>query len=442
MNNIADLQIEKEILPLFDFTHNDFSKGTLNKLLQEPLTSISDILTRQDILKGFIANHNNLKEYNYSRVDFYEVHKFLLDTSIQNYKKGIKLKLLISEKERHQTRAKYIQFVVLFQRIHSFYIKRLDTSCFPDEYKKELHSLNDSLTSFNLGYYDELIREDKFKAKNILDLSKLISSHQENRRLELFYKKFFLFEAYISISRCIYQNKFCFPSLSDSNIFFESLYHPLLKNPVNNSFSSQQNVILLTGPNMSGKSTFLKSVGLAVYLAHVGVGVPATKAELPLFDNISISINHNDDILSGYSHFMTEIIRLKQVLIEASINKKCFAIFDELFKGTNIEDAVQISSTTINGFTKFNNSFFLISTHLYQLKEIEKVKSKQVETYYLDCEIKAGMPIFKYVVRKGWSDLKVGQLLFEKEGLNKLLQADSANEHAYNMGIYNIGAED
>jgi DNA mismatch repair protein MutS len=134
-----------------------------------------------------------------------------------------------------------------FQRIHSFYIKRLDTSCFPDEYKKELHSLNDSLTSFNLGYYDELIREDKFKAKNILDLSKLISSHQENRRLELFYKKFFLFEAYISISRCIYQNKFCFPSLSDSNIFFESLYHPLLKNPVNNSFSSQQNVILLLG---------------------------------------------------------------------------------------------------------------------------------------------------------------------------------------------------
>lgn len=440
MNNISDLQIEKEILPLFDFTLNDFSKEAINKLLQEPLISISDILHRQDILKGFIANLNDLKEYSYSRVDFYEVHKLLLDTSTHN-SKSIYLRLFLSEKERHQTRAKLIQFVVLFQRLHSFYIKRLDTSRFPEEFKKELQNMNDFLTSFNLSYYDELIREDKFKIKHITELAKLISSYQENGRVEIFYKRFFLFEAYMSISRCIYQNKFCFPSFTENGISFECLYHPLLKNPIKNSFTSNKNVILLTGPNMSGKSTFLKSVGLAVYLAHIGVGVPATKAELPHFVHLSISINHNDDILSGYSHFMTEIMRLKQVLIEASKNKKCFAIFDELFKGTNIEDAVQISSTTINGFTRFNNCFFFISTHLHQLKEIETVKSKQVETYYLDCEVKDDMPIFKFLVKEGWSDLKVGQLLFEKEGLNKLLQVDGANGYAYNKSIGKIWAE-
>jgi DNA mismatch repair protein MutS len=428
VNNTGDLYIEKDILPLFDFTHNDLSKETLNKLLQEPLTLLSDILVRQDILKGFIANATNLKDYSYSRVDFYEVHKFLTGTSIETNKKGIRLKLFSSNEQRHQTKAKFIQFILLFQRLNSIYIKRLDTTYFPDEYKRKLQSLNNVFRSFNLGYYDGLIREEKFRIKHIIELAKLIASHQENGQVELFYKQLFLFESYLSISTCIVQNDFCFPSFSENCFSFENLSHPLLKNPVKNGFIIKHNVVLLTGPNMSGKSTFLKSVGLAVYLAHIGVGVPATKAELPHFDYISISINHNDDIQSGYSHFMVEVMRLKQVLIKASANKKCFAVFDELFKGTNIEDAVQISSQTINGFTRFLNSFFLISTHLHQLKEVERVKSEQVETYYLDCEIKEDIPVFKYVVRKGWSDLKVGQLLFEKEGLNKLLLANGSIE--------------
>jgi DNA mismatch repair protein MutS len=422
MNNVEDLHMETEILPLFDFTYNDFSKETLNKLLQEPLNSIGDILVRQDILKGFIDNIHIVEAYSYSRVDFYEVHQFLTDTSISDYKRTGKLKLSLFDRQRHQTRARFIQFVVLFQRLHSFYIQRLNVNSFPDGYKKELQYLNDTLTSFDLGHYDELIRVNEFKAKHIIHLAKLISSCQENGRLEMFYKKLFLFEAYISVSICIHQNEFCFPAFSQSHISFECLYHPLLKSPIRNSFTSNSNVLLLTGPNMSGKSTFLRSVGLAVHLAHIGVGVPATKAELPYFDYISISINHTDDILSGYSHFLTGIMSLKEVLIEVSADKKCFAIFDELFKGTNIEDAVQISSASINGLTKLDSSFFFISTHLHQLREIETVKSKQVDTYCLNCDIKDETPVFKFLLRKGWSDLKVGQLLFEKEGLNKLLR--------------------
>ena len=130
---------------------------------------------------------------------------------------------------------------------------------------------------------------------------------------------------------------------------------------------------------MSGKSTFLKSIGLCVYLAHLGIGIPASKAELPFLYHLSISINHNDDILNSYSHFMIELMRLKHVLVEATTNKKCFAVFDELFKGTNTEDAVQISSTTIKGLMNFPDCFFFISTHLHQLKEIEQVKTKQVD---------------------------------------------------------------
>jgi len=423
MNNIKDLNLQTEIIPLFDYTLNDFAKETLYQLFQEPLSTRADIEKRQAIFKGFIANGEIFTNYFYSRLDFHEVYKFLNDTSYQNNVQASKMKLLFLERERHQTRARFIQFILLFHKLQITFLKRINTSFFPEDYKKELISLDNFVTSLNLKYYDELVREGKFKTKHLLALAKIISDKQLMGELDVFYKRFFQFEAYLSISKCIIKCHFCFPSFTKSHLLFECVYHPLIKNPVKNSFSIDKNVILLTGPNMSGKSTLLKSIGLCIHLALLGVAVPATKAELPFFERVSISINHNDDISNGYSHFMNEIIRLKQVVVDASDNKSCFAVFDELFKGTNIDDAVQISSTTIKGLTKFKNSFFFISTHLHQLKQIEQVQTKEIDTYYVDCVIKNSTPIFNYQIKEGWSELKVGQLLFEKEGLNDLLHA-------------------
>jgi DNA mismatch repair protein MutS len=110
MTNISDLHIQKEILPLFDFTFNDFSKEKLISILNESLSSTDEILLRQETLKGFITNFQTLKDYSYSRVDLFEVYFFLANYSdIEASKKGLKLRLLLSEKERHQTRGKYIQ---------------------------------------------------------------------------------------------------------------------------------------------------------------------------------------------------------------------------------------------------------------------------------------------------------------------------------------------
>jgi DNA mismatch repair protein MutS len=423
MTNIADLRIQQEILPLFDFTHNDFSKELLIGLLSEPLSSIDEILLRQEILKGFIDNLGYLKDYSYSRVDLFEVYTFLSNYSaIETSQKGLKLRLLLSEKERHQTIGKYIQFVLLLHKLQTYYLSRIDTKCFPEVYKRELQSLHDFLVSFRLTHYEELIREQRFKVKHIIELASVISEKASKGAFTIFWKHYFLFEAYLSISKGISKRGFSFPTFSDGILSFEQLYHPLLKQPVKNSLTINNQVILLTGPNMSGKSTFLKAVGLCVYLGHLGLGVPASEAEMPFFDCISMSINLNDDILSGYSHFMTEVMNLKKVVVEAANGKRCFAVFDELFRGTNIEDAVEISSTTIKGLLGFKRSFFFISTHLHQLKEMEAIKSEMVGTYYVDCDLKDGIPKFTYQLQKGWSDLKVGRILFEREGLNEMLE--------------------
>lgn len=421
MINVTDLHIEDEILPLLDFTHNDFSKKVLIDIVAKPLGSVEDILLRQDILKGFIANSNILRDYSYSRVDFLEVHDFLKKFSIQTTQKSLKLPLLFSEKERHQKRGKLTQLVLLFHKLHSFYLTRLDTKPFPEAYKKELKNLSDFLSGFDLIRYELLIREQRFRVRHIVEVTALLSQKAKDGHLATFWERYFLFEAYLSVSIGITRHGFIFPAFSETAFSLNHFYHPLLTNPVKNSFTTGCNVILLTGPNMSGKSTFLKAVSLCVYLGHIGLAVPASKAEIPFFSTISVAINLNDDIVNGFSHFMTEVINLKKVVIEASNNAKCFAVFDELFRGTNIEDAIEISARTIKGVTNFKKSVFLISTHLHALKEMDEVKTNKVATWFIDCELNDNNPIFTYILKEGWSDLKVGCILFEKEGLNDLL---------------------
>jgi DNA mismatch repair protein MutS len=128
-----------------------------------------------------------------------------------------------------------------------------------------------------------------------------------------------------------------------------------------------------------------------------------------------------DDLASGYSHFMTEIKALKNVLESLRASKRCFAIFDELFRGTNEEDALAILRTTVRGLAKSTNGHFLMSTHLQLLKEeVEPLRGK-VASYFIECNIQQGLPVFSFKLKPGWSELKIGQLLFQQEGLDKLL---------------------
>ena len=253
MINIADLRIQQEILPLFDFTHNDFSKKLLIDMLNEPLSSTDEILLRQEILRGFIANLSYLEDYSYSRVDLFEVYTFLSNYSaIEASLKGLKLRLLLSERERHQTMGRYIQFVMLLHKLQTYYLNRIDTKCFPEVYKKELQGLHDFLVGFKLMHYGELIREQRFKVKHIIELAGMISEKASKGAFITFWKQFFLFEVYLSISKGIARHSFSFPTFSDEILSIEQLYHPVLQQPVKNSFTSQNHVILLTGPNMSG----------------------------------------------------------------------------------------------------------------------------------------------------------------------------------------------
>lgn len=418
MNNIQDLNIEKEILPLFDHTSNQFSKVKVLEILNTPLKSIDDINFRQNIFRGFSKNKEILNNYSYSVIYLNEVYNFLNNIDVETLsQKKLRYKLLTSRKTKRENNSKVIQMVLLFHRLNNFYFSRLSLSAFPKAYEIKLRQIFNFLSAFNLNYYEILIREYKFKDSNVIELFKKIVELKSKHEISLFWDNLFYFEAYFSISQTIEQYEFVYPEFTKNKISLENLYHPLLKNPVKNNFSTSNNVILLNGANMSGKSTFLKAVGLSIYLGHIGIAIPASSGSFPFFKNISIGINHRDDILNGYSHFMTEVKNLKRTILKASENS-CLAIFDELFSGTNVEDAFEICKTTIQGLSQFKNSIFFISTHIQQLNEIEQ---EGVSTFYIDCKLINDSPTFTYKLKKGWSDVKIGQILFENEGLNKLL---------------------
>ena len=419
MNNLKDLHIEKELLPLFDYSLNMFSKQQIIEILRTPLSSLKEITERQNILKGFAANHDILKEYSYTVLYLNEVHFFLNDEKIEDLsQKKLAYKFFGSKQDKARYLGKFHQLILFFHRLESKYFRRLDLNQFPIAYSSTIRKIIAFLSHFELQKYEYIIREKRLKDNHIIQLTEKINDLKSNGLIKAFWEDFFLFEAYLSIHLGIRSNNFMFPSFQQGGIKLINFYHPLLHKPVKNNFETTSNVLVLNGPNMSGKSTFLKAVGICMYFGHLGLGVPASEVKLPFCDYFSIDINRRDDILNGYSHFMTEVVNLKNVVQKAVAGHYCFAIFDELFSGTNVEDAFEICTKTINGLSKFKNSFFLISTHIQELKHIT---NNQVSNYYIDCELITGEPTFTYKLKKGWSDIRVGRILFDKEGLNELL---------------------
>jgi DNA mismatch repair protein MutS len=422
MINVYDLHFKKDILPLFDHLYNEHSRTALLELLLDVPASVDEIYVRQNILKAFLANSQLYAPFSYSRVEFSQVYGYIEEKKTKNdhlSTGALKMHLLFSRSESNWEKGNLYQLFYFLYKIHQFYFARLNLASFPRDFSVRIENMQRMLSDLEVEKYYNIGRKQGFSNSAAALLIHRIGEKIVHGEMDLFWKDFFVFEAYFSLAKGIKENDFTFPLFVDNRISIDGFYHPSLKFPVKNSLEVKDAVTLITGPNMSGKSTLLRSIGLCVYLSHLGLGVPAAKCELPFFDVISIAINLNDDMTSGYSHFMKEIQTLKQVVVSAHAKKRCFAIFDELFRGTNIEDALAISSTTILGLTSFSSSFFFISTHLHQLEKI--AASRAVNACCIECRLEKGLPIFTYKLKTGWSDLKIGQIIFRQEGLDELL---------------------
>lgn len=401
------LHIEKEIIRLFDYTLHPSSGERLHQIFSGPRLSFSATLERQQLLQAFIFHWERIQGFTYHKADLQEVYQFttyieLPESSIFQY----------FGKDKYLLQGRCMQAIRLLRNIYGKYLVPLLGTPLLEHFAGPAKALYEALE------IDKLPKELTFQ--QIFAFARRLVLCRERNMTGKFWDALFEYEAWWSLAMGTRKHGFSIPAFSADNFVIEQFWHPMVTNPVKNNLQTTSNMIVLTGPNMSGKSTTLKAIGLCVTLAHLGLAVPAESCRIPFYDQVLVAINVTDDLKNGFSHFMQEIVHLKTTALQAREGQRCFAIFDEIFRGTNIDDAMEVTFTTIKGLSQFKQCHFIISTHLYQLKS--QLPWEVYEPYQLQAGIEEGVPVNYYQLDRGWSELKFGRVIFEKEGLSELLE--------------------
>lgn len=258
-----------------------------------------------------------------------------------------------------------------------------------------------------------------------LHLGNFIRYHYKRNMLELL-DIYFQLDAWYGMALAVNEYGLHFPEFVPGDqplMQATGLYHLLLQHPVGYDIvlHPECNFLFLTGANMAGKSTFIKSVGTAVFLAHIGMGVPAQNMRLSLFDGLLSNINVADNLSKGESFFYNEVQRIKATVSKISDGRKWLILIDELFKGTNVEDAMKCSSTVIEGLLKIKNSLFILSTHLYEIGDALK-KYPNISFNYFETIVKDDQLLFNYQLKEGISNDRLGYLILKNEGVVDMLK--------------------
>ena len=198
------------------------------------------------------------------------------------------------------------------------------------------------------------------------------SLHQHKRAIHRLLEIHAQLDAWYGVAVSAKKYNYVFPDVNASDEpYFEAkdLYHPLVMNYVSYDveLNKHKNFLFLTGANMAGKSTFIKAVGIAAYLAHLGFPVPAARLNISFFFGLLSNINVMDNVIKGESYFFNEVQRIKSTINKIKDGKPWLVLIDELFKGTNVQDAMKCSSVVIEGLLKMHSSLFILSTHLYEI---------------------------------------------------------------------------
>ena len=258
----------------------------------------------------------------------------------------------------------------------------------------------------------------------ILGFANFIRYHYKQNFLELI-EIYFQLDAWYAMAMAVKELDLVFPDFSpgaEPNLKASDLYHILLPAPVsyNVELNPKNNFIFLTGANMAGKSTFIKAVGAAVFLAHVGMGVPAKSMELSIFDGLLSNINIADNVAKGESFFYNEVQRVKNTILKINDGRKWLILIDELFKGTNIKDAMKCSTVVIEGLIKIKSTLFILSTHLYEIGE-ELKNYPNIDFKYFETIVSDDQLIFNYNLKDGISNDRLGYLILKREKVLELL---------------------
>jgi DNA mismatch repair protein MutS len=261
---------------------------------------------------------------------------------------------------------------------------------------------------------------------NILSFDQVFRLHEKasiERLIELTYEV----DALVAMADVTLRMGFVLPRIEEGApcIRAEGLVHPFLPEPVANpvALDQQRRLLFLTGPNMAGKTTYLRAFATALYLAHLGMGVPARSFSFVPVQYLFSSISLQDDLHNGVSYFRAEALRVKAIAEAIVEGQRVVAVLDEPFKGTNVKDAIDASQAILERFARAENCLFMFSSHLIELGQKLDIAG-QIDCRYFEADEGEGHLRFDYRIRAGVSSQRLGMRVLHEEGIFQLLDGD------------------
>lgn len=197
------------------------------------------------------------------------------------------------------------------------------------------------------------------------------------------------------------------------------LYHPFLgRSAVTNDLHLDHRirVCFITGPNMAGKSTFLKATALAVLLAHTGSGVPAASMEFVPVGTVFSSVQIVDNLTAGESFYLAEVRRMGALAAALDSHGSAVAVIDEPFRGTNVHDAAEATLAVVTRLAASRAALVLVASHLGEVVP-SILGDPRIKFFYFAADVTGDRPRFDYLLRDGISEQRLGMTLLRQEGV-------------------------
>lgn len=231
-----------------------------------------------------------------------------------------------------------------------------------------------------------------------------------------------------SLAQLAQEERYVQPTITiKGNLSVKGGKHPVLSVLFKESFvpndvsfdESKERLLLITGPNMAGKSVYMRQVALLVLLAHIGSFVPAQEATIPLTDRIFVRSGAADNISRGLSTFMVEMVEAAYILHQTTSHS--LVIMDEIGRGTSTYDGISIAWAIAEYLVTEKNKQpkVLFATHYHELQALEEKYPEKIKNYQVIVKEESGKPVFLYLVEKGAASHSFGIAVAQLAGLPK-----------------------
>ena len=440
-------------------------KGFDSEKLVDIANNIDELEDLYDFLEKTIHEEagQTVKDGNVIKLGFNEE----LDSYKNASKNGNKVLLEIEEREKNRTGIKNLK--VGYNKIFGYFIEISKVglkSVDPTElgyHRKQTLSNCERFISEELKQVEEHIVNSKTKIEELelqLFQEVKIKIHEYIPRLQRVANTLSDIDVFVSLSDVAEEYGYVKPEFNDNNVIdIVDGRHPIVERNVSaDSYISNdckvekdENILLITGPNMSGKSTYMRQLALIVILAQIGSFVPASSASLPIFDKIFTRIGASDDLAGGKSTFMVEMIEAKNALVESTANS--LLIFDEIGRGTSTYDGIALAQSILEYINNTIKCKTLFSTHYHELTKLENI-TEGIKNIHVSAKEDHGKLIFLYKINEGPIEksygIHVAQLAHLPNdvinGANKILKElengnkgseDLVNSESYNNVLTN-----